>query len=265
MESLVGYAKRDLIVPAEPSVEDLTAANAQAVGWCTEVNGVVHSEIVAVPAERLETERELLGALPSLRPDGIGVKPVSRKVDKLSCVRLGSARYSVPNRLIGTTVLLVVTGNQVQVMEPCTGEVVAEHAIVAPGEVSIVDEHYGSSRPDKPRRAPRAKTATEKRFLALGEVAERFLMGAAAAGVSKLATELEQILVLHAAHGDPALLTALERAVEFRRWRADDVRSILAAAGAAPLPRPAGQALVLTLPAVPTRSLSDYAIGGDDQ
>jgi hypothetical protein len=54
--------------------------------------------------------------------------------------------------------------------------------------------------------------------------------------------------------------------VAFRRWRADDVRSILAAAGAAPKPRPAGQALVLTLPSVPTRSLSDYALdttGGD--
>jgi hypothetical protein len=39
------------------------------------------------------------------------------------------------------------------------------------------------------------------------------------------------------------------------------VRSILAAAGAAPKPRPAGEALVLTLPSVPTRSLADYAIG----
>jgi hypothetical protein len=51
--------------------------------------------------------------------------------------------------------------------------------------------------------------------------------------------------------------------VTFKRWRADDIRSILAAGGAAPIPRPAGQALVLTLPEVPTRSLSDYAIGGE--
>ena len=36
------------------------------------------------------------------------MKPISRKVDKLSCVRFGSARYSVPNRLIGTTVLIAV-------------------------------------------------------------------------------------------------------------------------------------------------------------
>ena len=134
---------------------------------------------------------------------------------------------------------------------------------MAPGETSILDKHYGSIRPDKPRRAPRAKTGTEKRFLALGEVAEQFLVGAAAAGVSKLSTELAQILTLHAAHGELALLTALQRAVQFQRWRADDVRSILAAAGAAPLPRPAGEALVLTLPQVPTRPLTDYAFGAD--
>jgi hypothetical protein len=139
--------------------------------------------------------------------------------------------------------------------------VVAEHTLVAPGETSIVDEHYGSSRPDTPRRAPRAKTPVEREFLALGDVAERFLVGAAAAGVSKLPTELAQILTLHAAHGHDPLLAALTRAVEFGRWRADDVRSILAAAGAAPQPRPAGEALVLTLPSVPTRSLADYAIG----
>jgi hypothetical protein len=140
---------------------------------------------------------------------------------------------------------------------------VAEHALVAPGETSIVDEHYGSARPDTPRRAPRAKTQTEREFLALGEVAEQFLVGAAATGVSKLPTELAQILTLHAAHGHDALLSALDRAVQFKRWRADDVRSILAAAGAAPQPRPAGRALVLTLPSVPTRSLADYAVTKD--
>jgi transposase len=261
VENLVGYAKRDLMIPTGVRVEDLAGANVEAARWCAEVNTVVHSEIAAVPDQRLEKERLLLKGLPSLRPDSIGVRPISRKVDRLSCVRFGSARYSVPNRLIGTTVLLTVASGRVQVLEAFTGEVVAEHPLVAPGEVSIADEHYGSSRPDKPRRAPRGKTVTEKRFLALGGIAEQYLIGAAAAGVSKLAAELEVILTLHAAHGETALLAALARAVEFKRWRADDVRSILAAGGAGPSPRPAGQALVLTLPAVPTRPLSDYAIG----
>ena len=48
----------------------------------------------------------------------------------------------------------------------------------------------------------------------------------------------------------------------YRRWRAGDIRSILATAGAAPTPRPAGDSLaeVLTLPSVPTRSLDAYKI-----
>ena len=47
-----------------------------------------------MPAERLVTERELLAPLPSLRAS-IG-RLVTRKVDRLSCVRFASARYSVP-------------------------------------------------------------------------------------------------------------------------------------------------------------------------
>ena len=259
VEHLVGYAKRDLIVPQAPTVDDLAGANAAAAGWCAEVNSAVHTEICAVPAQRLVTERPLLGPLPSLRPQ-LGPAPTTRKVDKLSCVRFGSARYSVPSRLIGVSVAVTVADGRVRMLDPATGQIVAEHGLVAPGETSILDAHYGSARPDKPGRAPRPKTTTEKQFLALGEIATAFVTGAAAAGVANLGRELGEILALRAAHGDAAVLAALERAVAFRRWRADDLRSILAAAGAAPTPRSAGHALVLTLPTVPTRPLSDYAI-----
>ena len=140
-----------------------------------------------------------------------------------------------------------------------TGEVVAEHALVAPGETSICDEHYGSSRPDNHGgpRGPRPGRAGVPR----DRSGRRTVSGRCRRGrVQQLPGELAQILTLHAAHGNDAVLAALERAVQFKRWRADDVRWILAAAGAAPQPRPAGQALVLTLPSVPTRSLADYAI-----
>jgi hypothetical protein len=93
---------------------------------------------------------------------------------------------------------------------------------------------------------------------------DRADVNACAASQSRLRRdEFVKFLTLQAAHGDTALLATLQRAVQFKRWRADDVRSILAAAGAAPVPRPAGQALVLTLPSVPTRLLSDYAIGNE--
>ena len=203
---------------------------------------MVHSEIVAVPAQRLERERELLRPLPSLRPE-IGVKVVSRKVDKLSCIRFGSARYSVPCRLIGHQVTITTREGRLSVIAPVTGEVLAEHRLVAPGETSIADAHYDRARPDRPSRAPRPRTQVETDFCALGPAAEAFLVGAIAAGVSKLGAELAEIMALAAAHGAPALVTALERAVTYRRWRAGDIRSILATAGAAPTPRPAGESL----------------------
>ena len=264
VENLVGYAKRDLMVPQAPFA-DLVAANTQAAAWCVEVNAATHSEICAVPAERLVIERELLAPLPSLRAS-IGTT-VTRKVDRLSCVRFGSARYSVPTRLIGQSVglhtgdgrLLVITTSSVT----GTGEVVAEHVLVAPGEASVRDEHYGGPRP-APRRAPRPKTPAEKEFCALGPVAQAFITGAAAAGHTRLGAELADLSALGAAHGRDALITALHRAVAFGRWRAADVRSILAAGAGTPEPVPAGDALVLELPAVPTRPLSAYAIGGSD-
>ena len=262
VERLVGYAKDDLMVPQAP-LSDLVAANAAAAVWCTEVNARVQAEICAIPTERLTTERELLATLPSLRPD-FGARPSSRKVDKLSCIRFASGRYSVPNRLIGKTVTVLVDDRTLRVVEPVSGEIHAEHILVSPGETSIVDEHYGGPRPDKPRRAARPRTQSEKEFLALGPVAEAFLTGAAAAGVTKLTSEIAEILALAAAHGTDPLLVALERAVSFSRWRAADIRSILAAAGAAPTPRRAGQSLVLTLPTVPRRSLDAYRVDGGD-
>lgn len=220
-----------------------------------------HSEIHAVPEQRLASEAELLGELPSLRLE-VGPRPITRKVDKLSCIRFGSARYSVPNRLIGTTVTVLVDERDriLRVIEPVTGEVRAEHSLVAPGETSIDDDHYGRPRSDRPTRRARARTPQEKEFLELGPIAETFLTGAAAAGVTKLTTELAEILTLRASHGTPALLVALERAVTFSCWRAGDVRSILATNGQAPKPTLPGQALVLTLPSVPTRSLDAYKL-----
>jgi len=50
---------------------------------------------------------------------------------------------------------VLVDDRTLRVVEPLTGEVFAEHTLVAPGETSINDDHYGGPRPDKPRRAAR--------------------------------------------------------------------------------------------------------------
>jgi transposase len=252
VEHLVGYAKSDLVVPAELAAGELPAANEAAGAWCDEVNGARHAETCAVPAERLEAERPLLRPLPELR--GSFGRSFARKVDKLSCVRFGSARYSVPTKLIGREVELQVVGSEVRVLH--FGEVVATHALAAPGEASVKDEHYGGPRR---RGRPRPRTAAEKAICSLGEVGEAFIKAAAAAGVTKLSSELEELAALEAAHGRDALAAALGRAIEFSRFRSADVRSILAAGAGLPRPAKAGGALVIDLPKVPTRPISDYA------
>lgn len=101
VESLVGYAQRDMVVPLFTDAQlagrpvTLAEANTAARAWMGQVNAAVHSDIHAVPDERLTVERQVLAALPSLRLE-IGPPPVTRRVDRLSCVRFASAATRCP-------------------------------------------------------------------------------------------------------------------------------------------------------------------------
>lgn len=179
----------------------------------------------------------------------------------MSCVRFASARYSVPLALIGKTVEVHVADGRIRVVH--LGVEMAAHQLVAPGDTSIVDDHYGGPRPASPRRAVRPRSAAEQAICALGDIGETFIKGAAAAGATSLGGEIGAICALEAAYGKEALVAALERAVTFGRWRLADIRSILDAGTGIAQPTEPGQALTGDLPAVPVRPLSAYKIGGD--
>ncbi len=265
VENLVGYAKHDLMVPLGAlgqRITDLEAANAAAAAWCAEVNAARHSEIAAVPAQRLaEVERDLLAALPSLLPSGLfGGRRELRKVDKLSCLRFGSARYSVPNRMLGATVEVLAGSDRVTILIPATGEVLAEHPLMAPGEASVLDAHYGRPRPNAPVRKVTPRSAAEQAFCALGPAAGLWLRQAAASGNTRLGPELAELAALQAAYGRDAVVAALERAVMFGRWNASGVRSILAAGAGVAQPTSPGDALVIELPVTASRPLAAYRL-----
>ena len=112
--------------------------------------------------------------------------------------------------------------------------------------------------PSAPVRASRPKTVAEQVFCALGPAADAFIAGAAAAGHTRLGPELAELNTLVAAHGETAVIATLQRAVAFGRWKAADVRSILAAGTGVPQPHPAGDALVIDLPTSSTRPLTEY-------
>jgi transposase len=265
VEALAGYAQRDLVVPALPEGgwPDLGAANAAARAWGAEVNGRVHAETAAVPAARLVAERAVLRPLPAGRPPLR--RGVLRKVDRLGMVALGAGRYAVPDRLVGARVEVVADEGAVVILEAATGAEVARHAPVAPGEVALgaVAPQVASRRP---ARALRPRTQSELAFLGLGAPAAAFLRAAAAAGTTRLPGELAAIVALEPGWGRAALVAALQRATRFRRFRAADVRAILAAGPRAPEPARPGAGLgaaaagALGLPVVPVRPLSAYAL-----
>jgi len=255
VENLAGYAQTDLIIPAlmEGGWSDEASANAAAKAWCAEVNDRVHSEIAAIPAQRLAVEQTVLRPLPSLRPPlRIGE---ARKVDRLGMVRFGSGRYAVAQDLVGKVVEVRAEDGAVIISHQ--GSEMARHLPVAPGEVALGSFALESR---KPARGVRPRTQAEIAFLALGPSAEAFLRAAAAAGTLRLESELAEIATLAAAWGREALTRALERALRFRRFKARDIRAILAAGNGAPTPTASGAQLGLALPLVPERPLDAYAL-----
>jgi transposase len=255
VENLAGYAQTDLIIPAlmEGGWSDEASANAAAKAWCAEVNGRVHSEIAAIPAERLAVEQVVLRPLPSLRPPLRIGEP--RKVDRLGMVRFGSGRYAVAQDLVAKVVEVRAEDGAVIISHQ--GSEVARHLPVAPGEVALGSFALESR---KPARGVRPRTQAEIAFLALGPSAETFLRAAAAAGTLRLESELAEIATLEAAWGREVLTRALERALRFRRFKARDIRAILAAGNGAPTPTASGAQLGLALPLVPERPLAAYAL-----
>jgi hypothetical protein len=166
----------------------------------------------------------------------------------------------VPNRLLGGTVEVLVGSDRVTILAPATGEVLAEHPLMAPGEVSVLDEHYSRPRPNAPARKVTPRTAAERTFCALGPVAESWLRHAAASGNTRLGPELAELAALQAAHGRDALIAALERAITFGRWNASGVRSILTAGTGVAQPTDPGDALVIELPVTASRPLTAYRL-----
>ena len=112
VENLVGYAKRDLVIPAG-GWSAISTANADAAAWCAEVNGRSPlRDRRRCPPTDSQANETLLRPLPSLRP---AAAPIAvRTVDRLRTVRYGCARYSVPGAFIGRQVELAVNAGELR-------------------------------------------------------------------------------------------------------------------------------------------------------
>ena len=164
VEATVKIAKADLVpsdanlLPAYGSFTELEEACRE---FCGRVNGRVHREIAAVPADRLAAEREMLHPLPD-EPYALALGD-ERLVGDDQTVRFGSVRYSTPPGHAGTRVWCRAAGEEL-VITARTGRgagEIARHRLFGAGQ----PVHLRRALPGPPgreRAAPAQAAAADR-------------------------------------------------------------------------------------------------------
>ena len=231
-EATVRVAKADL-VPTDHNLrdeyEDFGALERACEQFMADVNTRPHRITRRPPVEMLGEEHEHLHRVARM-PHTLCFGQ-TRKVNWQSLISVGGAQYSVPHQLIDERVWARTDGDQLIVVHvdgPAGTREVARHALTTPGRPAICDEHY-PPRPAGPlQRRPRARSAEEREFLALGDGAEQWLIKAAAQGAQRLRRKMAEAVDLAKLHGTTEVEQALRTCAEAGRFADGDLASILA-------------------------------------
>jgi hypothetical protein len=171
----------------------------------------------------------------------------TRKVNWQSTISVGGAIYSVPSSLVDERVWVRSDGSELVVVHadsPAGPREVARHALTTPGRPAICDAHYPPRPAGALQRTPRAGSAEEQAFLAVGPGAEAWLIAAAAAGAPRVRRKMAEAVDLAKLHGTEDVDHALKRCADAGRFGDGDLGSILAhhqAATVIPFPARAGE------------------------
>jgi transposase len=134
----VGYVKRNAI--AGHGFASLDELHAHLQCWMREIaDARVHGTTGEAPILRFEREASALKPLPARAPF-LQVRELTRRVHTDACIELDTNRYSVPWRLIGEAVTVVVAERQVRVLY--AGQEVACHAQSLLRRTSVIDRRH---------------------------------------------------------------------------------------------------------------------------
>lgn len=165
--------------------------------FCERVNTREHRITRRAPAVMLSEEQERLRRLPAIAHTVCFGE--TRKVSWQSTISVGGALYSVPSTLVDERVWARVDGGELVVVHADSDagpREVARHALTTPGRPSIDDAHYPPRPAGALERKPRAASADEKAFIAIGAGAEAWLIAAAAAGATRIRRKLAEAVDL---------------------------------------------------------------------
>jgi hypothetical protein len=229
-ESTVRVAKADLVPTAANLLAEYASfaeLEAACAGFGDLVNARPHRVTRRAPAEMLAEERGRLHPVPAA--PFTAALGVTRKVDDLSMVSFGGGRYSVPHQLAGQAVWVRRHGEQAVIVHAgADGPAeVARHQLAAPGSPSIQEGHYPPPPPGALGRRPRARTAAEAEFLAIGDGAGLWLAEAAAAGASRVRAKMARAAQLARLHPAADVDRALGQAAAAGRFGEGDLAAIL--------------------------------------
>jgi hypothetical protein len=155
----------------------------------------------------------------------------TRNVSWQSTISVGGARHSVLHQLIDQRVWARAQGEELIVVHvhPDRGPAeVARHALTTPGRPQIRDEHYPPRPPGALERRPRARSADEQAFEAVGPAAETWLIRAAAAGAQRVRRKMAEAVDLAKLHGGDDVNRALDTCAPAGRFADGDLASVLA-------------------------------------
>jgi hypothetical protein len=229
-EATIRIAKADLVpasanlLPAYSSFADLDQACGR---FCGEVNARPHRATRRPPSDMLAEE---LGRLHPVPPAPFtAALGVTRKVDGLSLVSFEGGRYSVPHQLAGQAVWARRHGDDIVIVHAGPGgpAEVARHQVTSPGSPSVHDAHYPPPPAGPAARAPRARTAAEAEFLAIGDGAGLWLAEAAAAGATRVRAKMAKAVQLSRLHPAADVDRALGQAAAAGRFGEHDLDTIL--------------------------------------
>jgi hypothetical protein len=236
-EAAVRIAKADLV----PTGANLLAEYASlgvleraCEGFCEQVNTRPHRVTRRAPGEALGEERTRLHPLPA-HPftSAFGQTRVVGQTTPMVEFQTGS--YSVPHTLAGQRVWVRAHGEEVVVVH--LGErgpvEVARHLVTTPGSPRVDQGHFPPAPEGALGRVPRAHSAAEVEFLAIGEGAATWLVEAGAAGASRVRIKMAEAVALAKLHGVARVNWALGHAAVYGRFAERDLPAILAHRAAA--------------------------------
>ncbi|MHB1207768.1 MAG: IS21 family transposase, partial [Rhodospirillaceae bacterium] len=207
VERPFGYVESSLL--GGRTFRGLERLNETAAWWLAEIADVrVHRQTKARPIDRHAEEKSHLIVLPARPFDAAEV--VYRTVDAEGFVVYRQNFYSVPWRLIGQSVAVRATENELIIHDKSFVEA-ARHRLfprTAAGQRGHCKDH------DPPRDAQRRNEQLARQFAEFGATGTRFLEGLLSSNRSGK-NQADRVLSLAAAYPRADVLQALERAVRY--------------------------------------------------